>query len=140
MFLQQKKRTNGENRIHGGLVMGKTVESYRIAMEEEIHRWDGFARALRKDDREAFDELMGMCSCFAMASSNATNPIIFEPMIMSMLLARQERIRTLEKKLSTIKPVKSNSSVTPELLTESHPAVDKSFEQDPVGGDQTRLS
>ena len=95
--------------------MGRTVESYRIAMEEEIHTWDGFARALRKDDREAFDELMGMCSCFAMASSNAPNPIIFEPMIMSILLAQQERIRKLEKKLGTIKPVKSNSSVTPEL-------------------------
>jgi hypothetical protein len=111
-----------------------------MALDMEIQNWNGFARALRRDDREAFDELMGMCSCFAMASSNATNPIILEPMIMSMLLAQQERIRTLEKKLSTIKPVKSNSSVTPELLTESHPAVDKSLEQDPVGGDQTRLS
>jgi hypothetical protein len=140
MFLQQEKRTNGENRIHGGLVVGRTVESYRIAMEEEIHTWDGFARALRKDDREAFDELMDICRNLASASSCATNPIILEPMIMSMLLAQQELIRTLEKKLSTIKPVKSNSSVTPELLTESHPAVDKSLEQDPVGGDQTRLS
>jgi hypothetical protein len=105
----------------GGLVMGRTIESYRIAMEEEIHRWDGFARALRKDDKEAFDESMDMCRNPASASSCATNPIIFEPMIMSMLLAQQERIRKLEKKLSTIKPVKSNSSVTPELLTESHP-------------------
>ena len=140
MFLQQKKRTNGENRIRWGLVVGRTVESYRIAMEEEIHTWDGFARALRKDDREAFGELMDMCRSFATASSNATNPLILEPMIMAMLLAQQERIRTFEKKLSTIKPVKSNSSVTPELLTESHPAVDKSLEQDPVGGDQTRLS
>ena len=120
--------------------MGRSVESYRIVMEEEIHWWDGFARALHKDDREAFDELMGMSSCFVVASSNAPNPIIFEPMIMSILLAQQERIRKLEKKLGTIKPVKSNSSVTPELLTESHPAVDKSLEQDPVGGDQTRLS
>lgn len=77
--------------------MGRSVESYRIAMEEEIHRWDGFARAPRKDDREAFDELMGMSSCFAMASSSAANPVIFEPMIMSMLLARQERIRNLKE-------------------------------------------
>ena len=38
--------------------MGKTVESYRMALEGEISRWSGFARALRKDDREAFEELM----------------------------------------------------------------------------------
>jgi hypothetical protein len=41
--------------------MGKTVESYRIALETEIHRWDGFAKALRKEDHEAFEELMDMC-------------------------------------------------------------------------------
>lgn len=38
--------------------MGKTVESFRIALEGEINRWSGFARALRKPYREAFDELM----------------------------------------------------------------------------------
>ena len=80
--------------------MGKTVESYRIALEEEINRWNGFARALRKDDREAFEELMDMCRSFASESSNATNPIIFEPMIMSILLFQQKRIILLEKKLN----------------------------------------
>ena len=55
--------------------MGKTVESYRMALEAEIHRWDGFARALRKEDREAFEEMMDMCRSYAMASSNATNPM-----------------------------------------------------------------
>ena len=80
--------------------MCKTVESYRIALEEEIHRWDGFARALRKEDREAFEELMDMCRNQAMASNNATNPIVFEPMAMSILLAQQQKLRDLERKLN----------------------------------------
>jgi hypothetical protein len=54
--------------------VGKTVESYRMALESEINRWNGFARALRKDDREAFDELMDMCRNNAMAAGNACNP------------------------------------------------------------------
>ncbi len=41
--------------------MGKTVESFRMAPEGEITRWCGFAYALHKPDREAFDELMDMC-------------------------------------------------------------------------------
>jgi hypothetical protein len=107
----------------GGLVVGRTVESYRIAMEEEIHTWDGFARALRKDDKEAFDELMDMCRSFSVASSNATNPIILEPMIMSILLAQQERIRTLEKKLNAIKSEASSSSAaSPEIKEENYQA------------------
>jgi hypothetical protein len=59
--------------------MGKTVPAYRMALEEEISRWSGFARALRKSDREAFDELMDMCRSYASESGNATNPIVFEP-------------------------------------------------------------
>src|SRR5665647_1298626 len=84
--------------------MGKTVEFYRMALEEEISRWNGFVRALRKDDKEAFDELMDMCRSFASAGGNATNPILFEPFAMSIILGQQERIRKLEKELQAIKP------------------------------------
>jgi hypothetical protein len=108
-FPQQEKRVNGENRIHEGLAVGKTVESYRIALEEEIHRWDGFARALRKDDREAFDELMDMCRNNAMASGAACNPIIFEPMVMSIILSQEKKLRELGYKLHEVLWQKSNS-------------------------------
>lgn len=30
--------------------MGKTVESYRMALEAEIGRWNGFAKALRSEE------------------------------------------------------------------------------------------
>jgi hypothetical protein len=48
--------------------MGKTVESYRMALEGEISRWNGFARDLRKDDREAFEKGMDMFRNNAMAA------------------------------------------------------------------------
>ena len=79
--------------------MGKTVESYRMALESEIGRWSGFARALRKPDREAFDELMDACRNYASESSCATNPIVFEPMVMSIMLGQQVRIQKLERQL-----------------------------------------
>jgi hypothetical protein len=82
--------------------VGKTVESYRMALEGEISRWNGFVRALRKDDREAFDELMDMCRSFASESTDATVSDVFEPMIVSILLAQQQRIWQLEYKLCDI--------------------------------------
>jgi hypothetical protein len=83
--------------------MGKTVESYRMALEDEIHRWNGFAKALRTEDREAFESLMDACRSFASAGSNATQPILFEPMIMSILLYQQKKLHRLEKALDAIK-------------------------------------
>ena len=88
--------------------MGKTVESYRMAIEDEINRWKGFEKALRTEDREAFEALMDACRSYASAGSNATQPILFEPMIMSILLFQQKKIKQLEKKLDAIQQSKEN--------------------------------
>ncbi len=91
--------------------MGKTVESFRMALEGEINRWNGFARALRKPDREAFDELMDMCRKYASESGNATNPIVFEPMIISILLGQQKRLLKLEQELKVFEKTQQASSI-----------------------------
>jgi hypothetical protein len=55
--------------------MGKTVPSYRIALEFEIQRWKDFRKALNsEEDREAFDELMEMCRNNVIASNNVCKP------------------------------------------------------------------
>jgi hypothetical protein len=79
--------------------VGKTIESYRIALEDEICRWKGFAYALRVEDRVAFEALMDACRSYASAGSNATQPIIFDPMVVSILLSQQKKIMRLEKAL-----------------------------------------
>jgi len=83
--------------------VGKTVESYRMALEDEITRWCGFGKPLRIEDKAAFEALMDACRNFASAGSNATNPILFEPMVMSILLSQQVKIGRLEKALDAIK-------------------------------------
>jgi hypothetical protein len=88
--------------------MGKTVESYRMALEDEIRRWKGFEKALRTEDREAFEELMDACRNYASAGSNATQPILFEPMIISILLSQQKKITRLEKKLDAAERATTN--------------------------------
>jgi len=80
--------------------MGRTVPSYRMALEWEIEKWKGFKKALKtQDEKEAFETLMDYCRNHAMASGNACNPIVFEPMTMSILLGQQKRIRQLEQHL-----------------------------------------
>jgi hypothetical protein len=72
-----------------------TVES----LDAEICRWSGFAKALRKPDREAFDELMKNYRSYATEVCNANYPTTFEPMIICILLAQQVRIQKLERQL-----------------------------------------
>jgi len=120
--------------------MGKTVESYRMALESEINQWNGFARALRKEDREAFEELMDSCRNNAMAAGNATNPIIFEPMVMSILLAQHKRIRYLEQKLQTIHPGTATPSIAQEPKETDLTEPKITIPTVTSGGEQTRLN
>ena len=90
--------------------MGKTVESYRMAVEDEIRRWNGFAKALRREDREAFDALMDACRSYASAASNATKPILFEPMIMSILVSQQTSLQKLKKEVDDLKQKQSSAA------------------------------
>jgi len=74
-----------------------------MALEDEIHRWSGFQKALRTEDREAFEAIMDACRSFASAGSNATQPILFEPMVISILLSQQKKISKLERAVDAIK-------------------------------------
>jgi hypothetical protein len=83
--------------------MGKTVESYRMALESEIIRWKGFARALRSEECIAFEKMMDACRSYASAAGNSTQPILFEPMVLSMLLHQQMSMQRMQKELNALK-------------------------------------
>jgi hypothetical protein len=70
-----------------------------MAIEDEIQRWKGFANALRRRDREAFEALIDACRGYASAGGNAVQPVLFEPMTMSMLLSLQMQVQTLQRRL-----------------------------------------
>ncbi|MBS7615536.1 hypothetical protein KEJ18_07420 [Candidatus Bathyarchaeota archaeon] len=73
--------------------MGRTVPSFRMVLEGEIARWKGFAEALPiGSDKEAFEELMNSCRCYASAAGAAVRPIVSEVMFMAILLAQQKEI------------------------------------------------
>ena len=48
--------------------MGRTVLTYRTVLETLIGDWQGFRKALRKEDAEAFDRLMDKARGLASAA------------------------------------------------------------------------
>jgi len=82
--------------------MGRTVPSYRQALESEIERWKGFRKGLRGKDAEAFDQMMNACRMFASAGSMATRPILLEAMFMSILLHQEKTLTEIKEKLDKL--------------------------------------
>jgi len=82
--------------------MGRTVPSYRQALETEIAQWEGFRKALRGKELEAFDRMMNACRIHASAAGMATRPILTEAMFMSILLSQQQEIMEIKESLERL--------------------------------------
>ena len=82
--------------------MGRTVPSYRQALESEIRSWEGFRKALRGKDAEAFDELMKAARIYASAGGMATRPVVAEALFMSVLVGMQRQVMELREKIERL--------------------------------------
>ena len=49
--------------------MGRTVPSFRLYLDALASQWKNFRRALRKEDRAVFDEVLNLARRLASASS-----------------------------------------------------------------------
>lgn len=79
--------------------MGRTVATYRLALESMAQQWNDFRRALRSGDREAFDALVNRARMHASAATYAISLDPTESALLSMLLEHEKEILALRKRL-----------------------------------------
>ena len=65
--------------------MGRTIPSFRIAEKQEAAEWRSFRKALPKDDRPVFDEMLSSARLYTSASSAAVRTSKFEGMAMAII-------------------------------------------------------
>jgi len=70
-----------------------------LALEAMAQQWNDFRRALRKEDRDAFDSLMNNARMHASASTYAISLDPVESALLSMLLEHEKELLELKKKL-----------------------------------------
>jgi hypothetical protein len=66
--------------------MGKTIPSFRIALEMELAEWKPFRNALDKSNREKFDDMWDIPRWYVSACSNSVQYVRLHPILMSILL------------------------------------------------------
>ena len=83
--------------------MGRTVPSFRMALEQEIALWHEFRKALRPKDRGTFDKLMDKVRNHGDAGMLANRPVIVDVVFMATLLEQQKEIDRLQKQVEALK-------------------------------------
>jgi hypothetical protein len=66
--------------------MGRTIPSFRIALEIEQAEWKPLRNALDKSDRKKFDNMWDIPSWYISACSNSVQYVRLHPILMSILL------------------------------------------------------
>jgi hypothetical protein len=86
--------------------LGRTVPTYRNILENLVNEWQGFRKALREEDREAFDRLMEKARMHASAASYEARVDPVESIFMSILLEQEKEIGELRKKIEELEKEK----------------------------------
>lgn len=81
--------------------MGRTLSTSTQLVYEFEAKWTPFVRALRKEDQEAFAELVAFAHFHAAAISYAKASDPFEAFMLAMLVGLIKRVMHLERVLET---------------------------------------
>ena len=82
--------------------IGRTVPSFRPALEYEIESWKDFKRALRHEDQKRFNKLMNFYRINEDAGSLSARPMLSEVLFMSFAIEQEKIIERLEKKIDDL--------------------------------------
>jgi hypothetical protein len=72
--------------------MGRTIPSFRIALELEKAEWKPFRNALDKSDRKKFDEMWDIPRWYISACSNSVQYVRLHPILISILLYHYKQL------------------------------------------------
>jgi hypothetical protein len=82
--------------------MGRTVLPFTQELYREEASWKAFRRALRREDRELFDELFAAARYHTAACTCAGRAVPFEAILMSVLLEERRAVRELSTRLAAL--------------------------------------
>ena len=80
--------------------MGRTVATYRQRLQTIIQEWNGFKKALRREDRERFEKLLRMAQRHASAASYQPRTDPMDSVVLSILLEMEKEIEALQERVS----------------------------------------
>lgn len=83
--------------------MGRTIPSFRIALEQEISNWKPYKKSLSRGSRDALEDLFNMARNYCSASSNAVRPVRFQGMFMGIAFAHAKRLENIAREIEKIR-------------------------------------
>lgn len=82
--------------------MGRTNPTFRDVLRSVEDRWQPFRRALRYEDQQRFDRLLGHARTHADAAGNLNHHSPIVPVLLATALAQERQIDDLDERLDEL--------------------------------------
>src|SRR5215212_10262178 len=89
--------------------MGRTIPSFRLALEMEEREWKPFRNALNKSERKKFDDMFDIPRLYTSACSYAVQPVRLYSILMSLLLHHFKELTECIKEVERIEAKVNNT-------------------------------
>src|SRR5215203_367088 len=106
--------------------MGRTIPSFRIALDTEKADWKSFRNALDKSERKEFDDMFDIAQLYISACSNSVLLVPLHPIIMSILFHHYKELIQLR---SEVEQVKEEAAATTTVINNSSKTKEKKKER-----------
>jgi len=90
--------------------MGRTIPSFRIALDREKADWKPFRNALDRSERKEFDDMFDIPRLYLSACSNSVQLVPLHPIIMSILFHHYKELTQLLSEVEQIEMTRVKSS------------------------------
>jgi hypothetical protein len=92
--------------------MGRTIPSFRIALDTEKADWKPFRNALDKSERKEFDDMFDIAQLYISACSNSVLLVPLHPIIMSVLFHHYKELIQLRSEVEQVKEEAAAAATT----------------------------
>ena len=92
--------------------MGRTIPSFRIALDTEKADWKSFRNALDKSERKEFDDMFDIAQLYISACSNSVLLVPLHPIIMSILFHHYKELIQLRSEVEQVKEEAAAAATT----------------------------
>lgn len=83
--------------------MGRTIASFRMALEEEIGTWKHYRKSLSKRSRKTLEDLFNSARNYCSAASNAVRPVRFQGMFMAIVADHEIRMENTAREIEKMR-------------------------------------
>jgi hypothetical protein len=97
--------------------VGRTLPSFKIALDMEKAEWEPFRNALDRSERKDFDDMFDIPRLYLSACSNSVPLVPLHPIIMSILFHHYKELIQLLSEVEQIEITRVKSSKKKKELT-----------------------